>query len=788
MSGRQRGVASVVARLLFLIGYPLLWLGRGLLSLFFGVLKLVLLPARRTARHRVSPLQEKKAPSVQASHLFQYDWIETQASTPWNAVRFWWHWYRRPRRKHRQESSADGWPVPPASGLVVWLFFTLVTVGGGVWWSYTTFLADLPSPSLIRERTPPLSTKIYDRNGTLLYSIFEDQNRTLVSLEEISPSLISATLAIEDEDFYEHWGVSFRGIARAFWHNLRKETLHGGSTITQQLVKNTLLSPERTWRRKIRELVLALAVDWQYTKEEILEAYLNEVNYGGSVYGIEEASYWYFNKPARELTLAESAFLAGLPVAPSAYSPFGPQPQRAVARQHEVLARMEAEGFITALERQQAEQQTLTFRTGHYDIQAPHFVMYLRSLLAEQFGEEMVSRGGLEVYTTLDLSVQASAEAALAQEIERLGRLKVQNGAALITDPRSGEILAMVGSKDYFDREHDGSVNVTLRPRQPGSSIKPITYVTAFEKGFTPSTTIEDTPVVYTSPGAPPYSPKNYDGRYHGKVTLREALGSSYNIPAVRLLVEIGLDSMIAKARAMGITTWEDSSRFGLALTLGAGEVRMYDMMQVYGTFANGGLTVPLNPLISVRQHDGRVLYSNPCVQATEPCNARRTVTALAAYQVTSILSDNQARTPAFGPRSVLVIPEHEVAVKTGTTNSLRDNWTFGYTSDRVVGVWVGNNDNTPMSAVASGITGASPIWQNIMRSQLRGESRRFALPVGLTRVQVCRQTGTLPCAACPQVVEEVFPAGAAPTHACTVEMFKKVSTDTAISAQLPAR
>ncbi len=731
--------------------------------------------------------KEKKLPvkkQVEVRPTFSddvlYDWMPAWSYS--QELTFWWESVRG-RRQTRFSQKKTVAPAPPRSSYplrplyaVAIVFLLFVGMGGYVF--YEEILKDLPSPYDIASRKPILSTKIYDRHGRLLYTLFKDENRTQVPIDQISPSLIAATIAIEDADFYHHMGVSFRGIARAFLHNLQNESVQGGSTITQQLVKLTLLSPERTWQRKIKEAILALSVDHLYTKEEILVDYLNEVNYGGSVYGIEEASYWYFNKSALDLTLAESAFLAGLPVAPSAYSPFGANAQRAYDRQREVLSRMVVTGAITEEQRQAAEQEPIVFTNTAYDIKAPHFVMMVRSMLAERFGEDAVSQGGLEVYTTLDLDVQASAEAAVAKEIEKLGRLKVSNGAAMVTDPRSGEILAMVGSKDYFNREEDGSVNVTTRPRQPGSSIKPLTYALALERGFSPSTLIDDSPVKYTAPGAPEYVPKNYDGRFRGMVTLREALASSYNIPAVRLLVEVGVDALVEKGRALGITTWQDSSRFGLALTLGSGEVKMFDMMQVYGTFANHGLTVPLNPLIAVRSSSGDMLYSNPCTDSSEPCNARRNFSALTAYQITSMLSDNQARSPAFGTRSELVIPQQEVAVKTGTTNSLRDNWTFGYTQDRVVGVWVGNNDNSPMSAVASGVTGASPIWNTIMRSQLsQGEPREFALPTGLTKVAVCRQTGTLPCAECPSVVEEVFPVGLAPVRACNASMFAQKDT-----------
>jgi membrane carboxypeptidase/penicillin-binding protein PbpC len=350
----------------------------------------------------------------------------------------------------------------------------------------------------------------------------------------------------------------------------------------------------------------------------------------------------------------------------------------------------------------------------------------------------------------------------------------------MVTDPRSGQILAMVGSRDYFDTAHDGQVNVTLRSRQPGSSIKPLTYSLAFEHGYTPSTTIQDQPVSYSAPGAPPYAPKNYDGRFHGQVTLREALGSSYNVPAVRLLADLGVPSLVDKGRALGITTWDEASasRFGLALTLGSGEVRMIDMASVYGTFANGGYTVTPQPLLLVTNYNGQVLYRNPCADATEPCGARRTLSALAAYEITSVLSDNGARTPAFGPNSQLYFPGQQIAVKTGTTNVLRDNWTIGYTPERVVLTWVGNNDNKPMSAVASGVTGASPIWHTIMAGLIKDQRIAFTLPSSLEQVKICRLTGTLACAECPQITTEIYPIGMAPKRACTAEMFANLTTE----------
>jgi membrane peptidoglycan carboxypeptidase len=503
--------------------------------------------------------------------------------------------------------------------------------------------------------------------------------------------------------------------------------------------------------------------------------YFNEIPYGGATYGIEEAAQRFFGKSAKELTLAEGALLAGLPAAPTAYSPFGPSPELAAERKREVLRRMVEDEYISQPQADQALAEELHFRTDSIDIRAPHFVMYVKDLLVQEYGEQVLTQGGLSVKTTLDLNVQNVAQAAVAEEVESLASLRVQNGAALVTDPRTGEILAMVGSKDYFDFEHDGQVNVTLRPRQPGSSIKPLTYATAMERGLlTPSSIIQDTPITYQTVGSPPYSPKNYDGQYHGNVTVREALASSYNIPAVKTLARLGVPTLLNKAEQLGITTWTDRNRFGLSLTLGGGEVLMKDMAQLYSAFANYGYPVEPSAILEITNYKGETLYRNSCALDLNNCFDQRSLDPRVAYQITDILKDNRARTPAFGPQSVLVIPGQEVAVKTGTTNSLRDNWTIGYTSERLVAVWVGNNDNTSMSYVASGITGASPIWNQIMRVLLSEHNPHvFPDPAGLKRVEICKTTGTLPCAGCPWVETEFFIPGTEPTQACRPEQFR---------------
>lgn len=617
-------------------------------------------------------------------------------------------------------------------------------VFGAINLAYEEVFRDLPDAQLLNSSSPVVSTKILDRNGVVLFRLFDGENRSIVPLSAVPKHVVFATIAIEDKEFYDHFGFSISGIIRAFFSNITNESIQGGSTITQQLVKNRLLTPERTLTRKIKELLLSIAVEHYYDKNKILELYLNQVSYGGDTYGIEEAAQKYFGKSVQNLTLAEAALLAGLPQAPSVYSPFGSNPELASSRQREVLRRMVEDGYISTEQAESASKETLHFRDDVIDIKAPHFVMYIKQLLAQQYGEELLYQGGLEVRTTLDLTTQLEAQKVVSDEIASLKRLKVTNAAALITNPQTGEVLSMVGSTNYFDFEHDGQVNVALRSRQPGSSIKPLTYALAFEQGFSPGTLVVDAPTTYAVPGSPAYSPQNYDGTFHGVVTLREALASSYNVPAVKTLAHIGVSALIDKAQSLGFTTWDDRKRFGLSLTLGGGEVLMTEMSQLYGAFANQGSLVPLNPILEITTHKGESLYRNTCALEQKNCTEIRAFDPRVAYMITSVLSDNTARTPAFGPLSTLVIPNQEVAVKTGTTNNLRDNWTFGYTSDKVVAVWVGNNDNTPMSYIASGVTGASSIWNKLMRAQLSAAApHRFIKPSGLEEIQLCRTVTT---------------------------------------------
>lgn len=589
----------------------------------------------------------------------------------------------------------------------------LVTLGIVLFLQSYIFIKNLPSPYNIGKTNYPLSTHIYDRNDKLLYEIYREQNRTPVNVKELPLFVAQATIAIEDKDFYRHQGVAiFSGMVRAIKEMIVNKNLQGGSTITQQLVKTALLTPERTITRKIKEVILALWTEKIYSKDKILEMYLNQVPYGGSSYGIEEASKTYFGKNAKELTITEAALLAGLPQAPSLYSPYI-NPEAALIRRNDVLAAMKNQGYIdekSKIEYQASKIEVLPPKTS---IKAPHFVFYAKNLLENYYGIKTVEEGGLKVKTTLDNKIQEETEKILKEELEKINYLNVTNGAILVTRPSTGEILAMVGSVDYFDQPY-GAFNVTTALRQPGSSIKPIMYSLAFQKGYTAASILDDSPVVFNIAGSESYRPVNYDNKFHGKIPLRYALANSYNIPAVRTLNNIGVDKFIDFATKMGISTWNDKSRYGLSLTLGGGEVTMIDMAEAFGVLANLGYKMPLNYFQKIKDNDGNVL------REMTPFKIKELDPAI-AYIVSDILSDNFARTFAFGAGSSLEIPGYRVAVKTGTTNDKKDNWTIGYTPEFLVAVWVGNNDNTPMNPyLTSGITGAAPIWNKVMNYLLK--------------------------------------------------------------------
>lgn len=574
------------------------------------------------------------------------------------------------------------------------------------------FVTSLPSPKTIGKVNYPLSTHIYDRNGKLLYEFYREQNRTPVKLTILPPYITQATIAIEDKDFFRHNGVSpIGGMIRAMKENIFNQQFQGGSTITQQLVKSALLTPERTIQRKFKEIILALWTERLFKKEQILEMYLNQVPYGGASYGIEEAAKTYFKKNAKELNISEAAFLAGLPQGPSLYSPFI-NPTLAISRRNDVLKKMLEQNYINETQYRQAKQTHLEIASPKTAIRAPHFVFYVKNELINRFGIRTVEEGGLRVITSLDLSLQEKAEEMLKEELEKIKNLNVTNGAVLITNPKTGEILAMVGSVDYFG-DPSGAFNVTTALRQPGSSIKPLMYSLALERDYTAATPIDDTPVVFSNPGSIPYKPVNYDGKFHGRLPLRYVLANSFNVPAVKTLNTLGVNDFIEHARKMGISTWTDPSRFGLSLTLGGGEVTMVDMAKAFGTFANLGERKNVSPIIKITNVLGDTVYKN------DP-QSRQVLSPGVSYIISDILADNQARTIAFGARSALEIPGYKVAVKTGTTDDKKDNWTIGYTPQYLVAVWVGNNNNTPMHPfLTSGITGAAPIWNKVMTSLL---------------------------------------------------------------------
>lgn len=678
--------------------------------------------------------------------------------------------------------------------------FVLSCLGVLAW---QNIIRDLPDPKDLSKKPMRVSTKIYDRNGELLYTIYKDQNRTPIPFDEIPIQVKAATVAYEDAEFYNHPGFSIKGILRSLYKNLRQGNTIGGSTITQQLVKNTLLTPDKTLSRKIKELILSIQVEMYYTKDQILEMYLNEVPYGGTAYGIEEAARTYFNKSARDLTLAESALLAALPQSPTRYSPFGSNPEVAIQRMHTVLERMRKSGFITKEQEEEAKKEKITFSKNKATIKSPHFVFFVRDYLEEKYGRDLVEQGGLSVTTTLDLQIQRLVEEVVASEIKKLKSFNANNAAVLVINPKNGQILAMAGSHNYFDVEDDGQVNVTIKPRQPGSAIKVVNYAYALSHGLTAATLISDTPTIFKTDGQD-YIPKNYDDQYRGNISVRSALAESRNIPAVKILASYGVEKMIDMGRKMGITTWKDAKNYGLSLTLGGGEVKLIDLATVYATIANYGNRPKITPIISVVDRNGIVLEEFKCKNSDSPikailpiiasgsaselfldqdigCNSNRVLDPRVAFILTDILKDQNARSPSFGSNSLLNIKDHpEVAVKTGTSNDLRDNLTVGYTRDFVVAVWVGNNDNSPMSRIASGITGAAPIFNKIMQALLANKApEEWPIPEGLIQLPICPYTGTLACEGCPLKMEWFIKENA-PTKACKKEWFTNpVPTET---------
>lgn len=623
-----------------------------------------------------------------------------------------------------------------------WFLLIPLVILAGIF--YYFILKDLPSPTRLQSSSLPQSTQIFDRHGAQLYTIYSQKNQTFIPLKKVPRVMQQTTIAIEDKDFYHHGAIDLRGIIRAFYSILVHKELQGGSTLTQQLVKTSLLTPERTVQRKIKEVIEAFATEALYSKDQILEMYLNQIPYGGTAYGVEAAAQTYFGKQAEKLTLSEAALLAGLPEAPTINSPYGIHPERAKRRQEEILRKMQEQGYITIKQRDQAIKEPLQYQKLTNKIEAPHFVLYVKDLLVKKYGLQAVEQGGLRVITSLDLPIQNFVQDTVATEVEKLTSSHVSNGASLVTNPGTGEILAMVGSTDYFNTDNDGNVNVTIARRQPGSSIKPINYAVGLMKGYTAATPFIDQSICFPNPGQAPYCPKNYDGRFRGVVQMRFALGNSLNIPAVEMLKLNGVDSMIATASAMGISTFTDRSRYGLSLTLGGGEVMMTDMATAFGVFANQGYRIDLHPILKVTNSQGKVLeeYKPPA----SPIFGKKVLPAGVAFIISHILLDNNARTDAFGSNSELRIGNLPVSVKTGTTNDYRDNWTIGYTNNYLVATWVGNNDNTVMTGIVSGVSGAAPIWHKIMSHVLEGKKASWPRqPFEVIGRSVCNASGLLP-------------------------------------------
>ncbi len=634
-------------------------------------------------------------------------------------------------------------------------------------------LYDLPSINAISENLNQPSIKIIDRSGRLLYEIVpkEGGRNAVLAAGNIPQCIKDATIAVEDKNFYQNSGVDAAGIIRALWINLRGgETLAGGSTITQQTARTLFLSDEkseRTLRRKLRETVLAWQLTRAYSKDEILALYLNQVYYGGMAYGVEAASQTYFGKPASDLLLPECALLAGLPQTPGLYNPFT-NPDLALERQRVVLGLMEKNGFLTLAQRLDAEHAPLSYNPAPYPIEAPHFIWMIKDQLDDLIASDQIDPArSLVIRTTLDLNMQK-----LAEEIvnRRIGLFKplagetnrsVNNAALVVLDPHNGEILSLIGSVDYFDSSIDGALNMAITPRQSGSAFKPIIYAAALDpqraNPFTAETSILDVSTTFATKDNQPYHPVNYDGREHGFVSVREALASSLNVPAVLTLQNVGIENVITLSKKLGIDSLGQPQHYDLSLALGGGEMSLLELSSAYGTFANQGRFTNSSSILEIKDADGNILYEPHKLSAVQIIDSR------VAWLISDILSDDRARATGFGINSELKI-DRTAAVKTGTTTNFHDNWTIGYTPDLLAGVWVGNSDYQAMHDV-TGLTGAAPIWAETMRSILQGiPDKKFVQPAGLIQVDVCDLSGLLPTEICPHTKTEWFIAETQPT------------------------
>lgn len=661
---------------------------------------------------------------------------------------------------------------------------------------FAWFAKDLPNPNRI-VRKEGFSTIIYDREGEALYDVYADENRKPISTEDIPKDLKNAVIAIEDKDFFNHEGYSTAGIARSIVKLFMTGDIQGGgSTLTQQLVKNVLLTTEQTLPRKIKEFILAVQIERKYSKDEILTMYLNEAPYGGTAWGVESASEQYFGKPAKDLTLTESAILAGMPQLPSVYSPYSDTPEAYIGRTKDVLRRMREDGYITRDQEKEVTERlpTVRFSGGGSNFQAPHFVMYVKDILTKQFGAEVVEGGGLRVTTTLDAKLQRASEDIMREELEKVKKLDVGNGSAVVIDPQTGEILTMIGSKDYHagedtedteasasaegeEENFGGKFNVAVQGlRQPGSALKPFVYATLLQKGYTPSSIIMDVPTQFPGgAGQEPYEPKNYDSKFRGPVQMRYALANSINVTAVKGLALAGVRDMLENGYNMGLVTLEPTTynlqRFGLAISLGGGEVHLIDLTSAYGVFGAGGVKhVPI-AILEVKDKNGKTLFKN------QKTKGEQIIEPTVSYLISHILSDNDARKEVFGPNSWLNIAGKTVSVKTGTTDDKRDNWTVGYTKGVVAGVWVGNNDNHPMNPkLASGVTGAAPIWNRIMKEALRTYPDGLPdKPNDIIELEIDAYGGGLPRDGKP-TRKEFFIKGTEPTSQSNIYQRLKVS------------
>jgi 1A family penicillin-binding protein len=618
----------------------------------------------------------------------------------------------------------------------------------------------LSNPAVIMN-SKNTGTTILDRNGVILYQGYGAVTRHNLPLTEIPASLQQATLATEDPDFYKHAGFSWRGTARAIYQDVRQNgKVQGGSTITQQLVKNTLLTDEKSFTRKYKEVLLSMELERRYSKDQILQMYLNTIYYGQGAYGAESASQTYFHKPAKDLTLQESALLAGLPQSPSRFDP-NVNLAAATDRRNYVVGRMEQQNYLSTAVAKETEIQPVVAGTRQVEIKAPHFVFYVLDELIDKYGSDAVEHGGITVRTSLDYDKQIQAEQIVRNQVNNLAAHHATNGGLVSLDPHTGDILAMVGSIDYSQPGY-GAVNVTLSQLQPGSSFKPIAYATAFSKGWNGASEVDDKPLSLPQGDGSLYQPQNYDLKFRGPVLLRRALSNSLNIPAIEVLQYAGLHDTIGMAHNLGITSpsLDDESRYGLSLVLGGGEVRPIDMASVYASFANQGHTVEPRAIVSVTDRFGQDVTKhevNTTKQALDP---------RIAYMVTNILSDTKARQEEFGQNNPLQL-SRPAAAKTGTTNDFRDNWTVGYTPDLVTAVWVGNNDHSPMINV-DGITGAAPIWHDYMEMASSGTPvKDFTVPSGVVFTKVCASDGGLASPSDPNAINEVFLAENPQTKPC---------------------